>query len=191
MVPDETATRPILPKLKALYNRPGTMPESSGDIFDSSMKTGMSAEPMMAGNGSQIVGYATNHPSDVQAINDHVPILYPKPTVWSNHPLIARTQGSAGLIDALKDERVQKIAWEQYGFRTGTAGTQNPWSLSVKGIPERIWAVVPRPSVKVVDLMIGTLSGKTPVSTPAVEWANGSRTADRLEGVTPLARRDL
>ena len=63
------------------------MPESSADIFDSFMKTGMGAKPLMAGYESQIVGYATKHPGDVQAINDHVRILYPKPTVWSSHPL--------------------------------------------------------------------------------------------------------
>ena len=190
-VPDATAIQPILPKLKALYGRLGTMPESSGDIFDSFMKTGMGAKPLMAGYESQIVGYATKHPGDVQAINDHVRILYPKPTVWSSHPLIARTQKCAVLIDALKDERAQKIAWERYGFRTGTVGTQSPKSLPVKGIPEQIGSIVPRPSVEVVDLMIDTLSGKTPVSTPAAKQTHRFGNNDRLEAMAILARREL
>lgn len=167
VVPDEASIEPILPQLQELYRRLGTMPESSADIFDSFMKTGMGAKPLMAGYESQVIGYAAKYPRDVPAINEHVRILYPKPTVWSSHPLIARNATCATLIDALKDDRVQTLAWERYGFRTGTVGTQNPKALPVSGIPERIGAIVVRPSVAVVDRIVDTLSGRAPAPAPA------------------------
>ena len=43
------------------------------------------------------------------------------------------------LIEALQDEEIQKIVWEQHGFRSGLAGVQNdPKVLNIAGIPESI-----------------------------------------------------
>ena len=48
-----------------------------------------------------------------------VRVLYPEPTVYSDHPILALDASAARLIDAMKDPEVQKIAWETYGFRSG------------------------------------------------------------------------
>ena len=85
-------------------------------------------------------------------MQDKVRILYPQPTVWSSHPLIILQEKANILIEALQDEEIQKIAWEQHGFRSGLAGVQNdPKVLNIAGIPESITYVVPMPSLVAMD----------------------------------------
>ncbi|HEY3263422.1 MAG TPA: hypothetical protein VGJ95_24640 [Pseudonocardiaceae bacterium] len=46
-------------------------------------------------------------------------MLYPEPTLYSDHPILALTADAGRLIDAMKDPDIQKIAWADYGFRSG------------------------------------------------------------------------
>ncbi|MBK8022992.1 MAG: hypothetical protein IPK19_16605 [Chloroflexi bacterium] len=61
----------------------------------------------------------------LDVIRSQICIIHPTPTVWSSHPLIARTAAGKQLLAALKDEELQRIAWEQHGFRSGLLGVQN------------------------------------------------------------------
>ena len=56
---------------------------------------------------------------------------------------------------AMQDAQIQKIAWEQHGFRTGLAGVQNdPKVLDVAGIPENITYVMPMPGPSVMEAIM-------------------------------------
>lgn len=73
-------------------------------------------------------------------------ILYPRPTVCSAHPLIGIHREADELIDALTNEAVLELAWEDHGFRgplgiIGKARTQLPQSRLI----DRIDAVLPMP----------------------------------------------
>ena len=60
---------------------------------------------------------------------------------------------------ALKDEEIQKIAWEEHGFRTGLMGVQNdPKILLVQGIPASITRIVPMPKASVMEKIIEAMS---------------------------------
>ena len=84
--------------------------------------------------------------------------LYPVPTVWSSHPIIALNDRGKALIEAMKDDDLQRIAWEQQGFRSGLMGVQNdPSALPVVGIPQSIDAVIPMPSADVMESIINAL----------------------------------
>ena len=52
-----------------------------------------------------------------QVLSD-VRVLYPNPTIYSDHPILALDADGARLIDALSDPRIQDIAWKKYGFRS-------------------------------------------------------------------------
>ena len=69
-----------------------------------------------------LVEFSLQNPKLWPKVKDKVRILYPQPTVWSSHPLIILQEQAEGLIEALQDEEIQKIAWEQHGFRSGLAG---------------------------------------------------------------------
>ena len=49
-------------------------------------------------------------------------MLYPTPTVWSAHVMIALDENGQILLNAMQDEEVQDLAWKKHGFRTGNYG---------------------------------------------------------------------
>ena len=83
------------------------------------------------------VEYSMSHPEVLELLRQKVRILYPKPTVWSSHPLHGlTTHGGERLLHALQDADIQRLAWERHGFRSGLLGTQNdPKVLQVVSLP--------------------------------------------------------
>ena len=85
--------------------------------------------------------------------------MYPTPTVWSSHEWIALDDKAVPVIDALKSDKVQKLAWEKHGFRTGVAGAENNTDVfGVNGVAENITQVVQMPDYAVMDQIINALS---------------------------------
>lgn len=170
---------PALPQVRAFFARLGFMEQSSGDLFQQYLTTGMGAKPIIVGYESQLVEFSLENAAYEGQLKDQVRILYPTPTVWSSHPLIARTAAGVRLLDALKDPQIQKLAWERHGFRSGLIGVQNdPKVLKVVGIPADIASVIDMPGADVMDRIIQALgavppngAASTPVAlAPSREW---------------------
>jgi hypothetical protein len=67
-----------------------------------------------------------------------------------------------GLIKALEDRQIQKIAWERHGFRTGIIGGKNDVKvLGIVGMPERIEQILPMPSAPVMESIMDSLKNVT------------------------------
>jgi hypothetical protein len=157
-----TASLPrVLPQLKAYRDAQGFMEQRSSDLFQQYLTTGMGAYPLVAGYESQMIEFGLQNEQVYSAgLKDRVRILYPKPTVWSSHPLIARTPEGARLLDALKDPEIQRIAWERHGFRSGLAGVQNdPKVLKVIGVPATVDSITEMPGPDVMNRIIAALKG--------------------------------
>ena len=146
IVVDSNSVDTILPNLKDFFGKIGYMEHSSGDLFEQYLKTGMGAKPMIAGYENQMIEFAIENPNDWNMVKEQVAVLYPEPTVWSSHPLIALNEKGAKLIEAMQDEEIQKIAWEKHGFRTGVNGTINTEIEGFYGIPKNINAVIQMPN---------------------------------------------
>ena len=145
-VVDESTVDNILPQLKDFFGKIGYMEHSSSDLFEQYLKTGMGAKPMIAGYENQMIEFAIENPSDWETVKDQVAVLYPEPTVWSSHPLIALNENGAKLIEAMQDPEIQEIAWTKHGFRTGVSGTINTNVEGFYGIPKTINAVIQMPN---------------------------------------------
>ena len=145
-VVDSSTVDTILPNLKDFFGKIGYMEHSSGDLFEQYLKTGMGAKPRIAGYENQMIEFAIENPNDWNMVKEQVAVLYPEPTVWSSHPLIALNEKGAKLIEAMQDEEIQKIAWEKHGFRTGVNGTINTEIEGFYGIPKNINAVIQMPN---------------------------------------------
>lgn len=144
-----------LPTIKAYYESQGYMEESSGILFERFVNTGMGANPIIANYESLLIEFSVQHKEQLDLIKNQIRIIYPTPTVWSAHPLIARTANGKLLLDAMQDEGLQRIAWEQHGFRSGLAGvTNDPSIFNFAGIPANINSVIalPRPDALVAML---------------------------------------
>lgn len=161
-VADDTTIGAVLPKLSTFFGRLGLMEQSSKDLFQQYLTTGMGAKTIIAGYESQLVEYLLQNPDQKAMVLQNVRVLYPDPTVWSSHPFIARTSKGKRLMEALKDPVIQELAWRKHGFRSGIASVVNdPKTLGIPGIPTRIDSVVDMPSPSVMDRILSTLSGTT------------------------------
>jgi hypothetical protein len=59
------------------------------------------------------------------------------------------------LLDALKDPEIQRIAWEEHGFRTGLIGVQNdPKVIKVSGLAKSVTRTMPMPRAVIMEKII-------------------------------------
>jgi hypothetical protein len=147
----------VLPRLKALFGRLGFMSSSSGDLFNEYLRLGEGADPMVAGYENQVVEFADANQSQWAGAKDRIAILYPQPTVWSQHQLVALTDKAVPLIAAMQDPAIQKIAWERHGFRAGAAGAANNAPKGINGIPATVDKVVVMPEYAVMRAIMDAL----------------------------------
>ncbi len=148
----------LLPRLKTYFARMGNMESSSGDLFDSFLKTGIGAKPMIIGYESQLVEFSLEFAEYRELLRTRVRTIYPQPTVWSSHPVIALTANGRKFIQAMSDPEIQRIAWEEHGFRSGLLGVQNdPSVLQVVGLPQTIESVMPLPPAPVMEAIVTAL----------------------------------
>jgi hypothetical protein len=134
-------------ELKRFFSKLGYLESSSADLFNSFLKTGIGAKPVIAGYESQILEFSVEHPEEWAYVKDDIVVLYPEPTVWSAHPFIALTGNGERVIEALLGEEIQALAWETHGFRTGIASGQAADTVfGIKGVPGQVKKVIPLPN---------------------------------------------
>lgn len=150
----------VLPAVTAYFGRMGFMENSSGEIFENFLKQGMGARPIIVGYENQMVEFILENAQAADLIRAKVRVIYPEPTVYASHPLIALTPACARLQEALLDPEVQALAWSGHGFRTGLIGVQNdPKLLTAAPLPERVDLVVPMPAAPVMQAIINAVHG--------------------------------
>jgi hypothetical protein len=135
------------------------MERSSGVLFDMFLQQGVGAYPIIVGYENQIVEYSLAHREAIPLLKEKIRVLYPIPTVWATHPCVALTANGKLFLDVLKNAKIQKIAWEQHGFRSGILGVENdPSILEVAGLPRSIDGVIPTPNAPVMTTITDSLS---------------------------------
>ena len=111
--------------MRALYDAQGLQAKSSDFGFDQWLLQGGELHaPLYAGYESQVIGKTVAYANDPTALKQllaSVRILYPEPTIYADHPILALDANGAKLIEAMKDPDIQNIAWERYGFRSGVS----------------------------------------------------------------------
>ena len=121
--PTVAEAKRALPTVRRLYDAQGLQAKSSDFGFDQwLLQGGELHQPLYAGYESQIIGKTVEYGSDDSALKQlqsSVRILYPEPTIYADHPILALDAPARQLIEAMKDPEIQKIAWERYGFRSG------------------------------------------------------------------------
>jgi hypothetical protein len=154
------ATLPgVLPTVKKFFDNQGFMETSSDVIFTQYLNKGVGDKPIIVGYESQLIEFSISNQSAFARRNNDVRMLYPKPTVWSSHPLIALTENGRKLIAAMQDPEIQRLSWENHGFRSATGATNDTSTLGVKGVPDNLQTIVPMPSARVMERIINALGG--------------------------------
>jgi hypothetical protein len=115
--------RPHLRTVRGLADTQGLQASSSDSGFDQWLLQGAEQyAPLYAGYENQIIQkvvQAGGDPSVAKQLAAQVRVLYPEPTVYADHPILALDPQAGRLIDAMKDPQIQRLAWTKYGFRSG------------------------------------------------------------------------
>ena len=133
-----------------IFRRMGFKPSSSGKLFDDYVAGGAGAQPLVVGYENQLVEWVMQDPDRWKRLEASAPakpvMLYPRPTVLSAHPLISLVREADELVDALTNEAMLELAWEDHGFRgpLGTIGKTKSVLLHTRML-DAINAVLPMP----------------------------------------------
>lgn len=123
-----------MPKLKELYIKSGNMRFTPADLFQEYLRAGMGTQKIIVDYEKSIIDFSNSNKRGFEQVKDRIRILYPKPTSWNNHCYMYFTENGEILNKAFEEnERIQQIAWEKYGFRTGITGGK--YDVSKIGIP--------------------------------------------------------
>lgn len=156
------ATLPsVQPNVVLFFEKLGLMEHSTGILFERYVTQGVGSYPIIVGYENQIVEFALQNPTVWAKLKDRMRILYPLPTVWSSHPMIALTAKGSKLIDAISDPQFQTLAWEAHGFRSGIPGIENdPAIFDIAGLPQSIDQVMPMPAPEIMEKILAALKGE-------------------------------
>jgi hypothetical protein len=112
---------------------------------------------MYAGYENQVIQKVVQYADNANAkalLGKAVRILYPEPTIYSDHPVIALNADAARLVEAMKDTEIQTIAWNRYGFRSGTQiGLNDVAEFSDLPLAQQLRTTSP-PNAAVTQLML-------------------------------------
>ena len=142
-----------------VFRRMGFKPSSSGKLFDDYVAGGAAAQPLVVGYENQLVEWVMQDPERWKRLDAAAPskpvMLYPRPTVFSAHPLISLVREADDLIDALMNETMLQLAWEDHGFRgpLGTIGKTESVLLHTRML-DSIDAVLPMPEAAAMMALI-------------------------------------
>lgn len=156
--PTVAEARRGLATVRVLYDAQGLQAESSDDGFREWLIQG--AGSLYAGYENQLlqkmVEYKDNQNAK-QTLLKSVRLLYPEPTIYNSHPILALNPGAGRLIDAMKDPAVQNIAWKRFGFRSGTQiGANNAADFKEVPLAEQLRTTAP-PNADVTLMLIACI----------------------------------
>nr|WP_321454820.1 hypothetical protein [uncultured Cohaesibacter sp.] len=150
------------PAIQSFFKQMGYMEGSSGDIFRKYLDTGIGAKPIVVGYENQLVEFYIANERYRSLIEKEVVTLYPLPTFWASHPIIALTANGKRLAKALLDDEVQALAWSEHGFRSGLKDrVTDTGAVAVKGLAPTVTSVMPMPNASVMETIINLLNPET------------------------------
>jgi hypothetical protein len=160
-VVDATTVNTVLPQVKTFVDRMGLLPSTTTQLFEQFLNLGMGAAPIIVAYESNLIEYSLLHPgADFhQKIRDDVRMLYPRPTVWSEQPMIPLTEGGKRFMEALRSPEIQRIGWERHGFRPGNPSTLIAVdNLAALGVPSSIDSAIRMPATNAMVTIMDALS---------------------------------
>lgn len=134
----------LSPEMMKIIGRTGKAESSADILFDRYIRQGQSPYPMISGCENQIIEYYNIFPRYQELIRTQIRVMFPEPTVLSEHIFIALSKKGELLLTALQDPDIQKLAWEKFGFRSGAEN--DPRELKAVGLAEQVKSVTHTPS---------------------------------------------
>lgn len=155
--PTLAEAKTVLPTMRRLYETSGLQAASSDDGFRQWLTQGGEySAPLYAGYENQLLQQWVKSGRDESLVKD-VTMLYPSPTIYSDHPILALDADGARLVEAMQDTEIQTIAWKKYGFRSTVNAGLNVLS-DFQGMPLAArFRTIPAPNSEVTLAMLDCL----------------------------------
>ena len=155
--------RKALPTMRALYEAQGLQSRSSDAGFRQWLTQGAELHaPLYAGYENQLIQQVVQAGTASASLLANVRVLYPEPTIYSDHPILALDADAARFITAMKDPEIQSVAWHTYGFRSAVAvGTTNAADFTGLGLADQIRTTPPPAGDVTLALLGGVTDAKT------------------------------
>ncbi|WP_297747975.1 hypothetical protein [uncultured Tessaracoccus sp.] len=155
--PSIAEARAALPTMRQIYDAQGLQATSSDNGFRQWLTQGGEfSAPLYAGYESQNIQQMTVG-GNAERLMKNVTMLYPDPTVYSDHPILAINSDAQRLIEAMKDEEIQKLAWTKYGFRSSVNAAYNDMSVFETLPLAEQFITVPAPNSEVTLALLDCL----------------------------------
>jgi hypothetical protein len=117
--PSLEQARKALPTMRALYDAQGLQARTSDSGFREWLTQGGEFKaPLYAGYENQLIQQVALAGDGRATLLKNVRVLYPEPTIYSDHPILALNTNATRFIEAMKDSEIQTVAWKTYGFRS-------------------------------------------------------------------------
>ncbi|HJY78039.1 MAG TPA: hypothetical protein VKE95_15490 [Burkholderiales bacterium] len=143
----DAAARRVAP----LFARQGFQEASSSGPFEDYLSIGMGKTPLVWIYEAQFLEQALQ-----RQIKPGMVLLYPRPTVFTKHVMVALSEKGTRFLDAMADPEALRIAAE-YGYRSEGAGSAEKIKAEAKGkgllLPDLVDLVDP-PSFDMLEHMI-------------------------------------
>ena len=159
-VNDAQKLHAALPTVKRFFSKQKLAPASSRELFEAFLTNGMGDKQLAVGVEAQLIEYSVANPQVLASRHNTVRVLYPRPTAWSTHPVIALNSNARRLAAALKDPQLQELAWRKHGLRSAAGLLNDPQAAAVSGIPATIDDVVQLPTPAVMQAIENEIEGK-------------------------------
>lgn len=162
VVTNKAQINAVLPKVLPLFASQGFLAGSSATPFEDYLIKGMGNSPMVMVYESQYL-----HQASLQhgGIRDDMVLLYPEPTIFTQHTLLAMDEAGQRLGEALTtDPELQKLAIK-HGYRSNDAAlveafSQNLQANGLDNVPSNLTEVIDTPSYDTLELMITELESR-------------------------------
>jgi hypothetical protein len=150
VVESENDVRKVLPLVTPLFLRQGFQESSSAGPFEDYVTMGMGKAPLVLVYEQQFIERQLQPGST----NKDMVLLYPQPTVFTKHTLLALKPAAEALGDALQnDTTLQRLAGE-FGLRSSLGDATARWGARGVKAPAQLLDVIDPPTFEILERMI-------------------------------------
>jgi len=145
----------VMPVVSPLFLKQGFVENSTEVPFDDYLVQGMGKSPMVMIYESQ---YITRAASKDGSITANMQLMYPEPTIFSKHSLVALDDNAKLLGEFLSSDPGIRQLETEFGFRTSdTASFKKFVSDNALPVPDSIVSVIDPPTYETLEKMITRL----------------------------------
>lgn len=145
--------RQYIERLAGLFVRQGYTEHSSAVPFNDYLVMGVGKAPMVMAYEAQFLYAAAQ-----QQVRDEMRLMYPEPTLFTKHILVALTEAGARLGQALTTDPVLQSLMIEHGWRNqNTVAFDAFVARNRLTIPASLVNVIEPPSYEVIESMISTI----------------------------------